>query len=72
MNRGRLKTPNCLFQNPNNSRSPKVHSATPKSHVAPRIPKTGYIQNIKGPWGHEGNQCLRFIVKPLLISKKGR
>src|SRR5215470_14497782 len=44
------RIPNFLFQNPANKRAPNPHSATPKNQVAPRTPKTGYIQAIRGPW----------------------
>src|SRR5258708_2750423 len=44
------RIPNFLFQNPRNNNRPKAHSATPRKKHAPRTPKTGYIQNIRGPW----------------------
>jgi hypothetical protein len=28
----------------------QLHSTTSKEYVAPRMPKTGYIQEIRGPW----------------------
>src|SRR6266849_2780373 len=43
------RIPNFLFQNPAKSSAPKNHSATPKNQQAPRMPKTGYIQEIRGP-----------------------
>src|SRR5580658_3074996 len=43
------KIPSCLFQNPSNNSRPKVHSAAPKNHVAPRMPKTKYIQDLVRP-----------------------
>src|SRR5882672_11584583 len=43
------RTPAFLFQNPQNRRAPNNHSETPRNQVAPRMPKTGYIQKIRGP-----------------------
>src|ERR1700752_2322794 len=43
------RIPSFLFQNPKNKRAQISHSATPKNHVAPRMPRTGYIQEIRGP-----------------------
>src|SRR5262249_21804392 len=44
------RMPHFLVQNPANKSAPNPHSATPKNQVAPRTPKTGYIQEIRGPW----------------------
>ena len=35
---------NFLFQNPKNKSVPNNHSEHPKNQLAPRMPKTGYIQ----------------------------
>src|SRR6202023_2822549 len=43
------RIPNFLFQNPKNKSAPINHSETPKNQLAPRMPKTGYIQEIRGP-----------------------
>src|SRR6266851_6691166 len=43
------RTPAFLFQNPQNRNAPNNHSETPRNQVAPRMPKTGYIQKISGP-----------------------
>src|SRR5262245_24943882 len=43
------RIPSFLFQNPANNRAQNPHSATPKNQVAPRTPKSGYIQEIRGP-----------------------
>jgi len=43
------RIPNFLFQNPKNKSVPNVHSETPKNQVAPRTPRTGYNQKIRGP-----------------------
>jgi len=40
---------NFLFQKPRNNSPANSHSDTPRKYVAPRIPKTGYIQKIRGP-----------------------
>ena len=42
------RIPNFLFQNPASKRAPNDHSETPKNRLAPRMPKTGYIQEISG------------------------
>src|SRR5262247_1797697 len=44
------RMPNFLFQNPANKSAPNSHSDTPKNQLAPRMPNTGYIQKIRGPW----------------------
>src|SRR5215471_16215997 len=44
------RMPHVLFQNPANKSALNPHSATPNNRVAPRTPKTGYIQEIRGPW----------------------
>ena len=41
--------PSFLFQNPANNSAQNTHSETPKNQLAPRMPKTGYIQKISGP-----------------------
>src|SRR5258706_5628540 len=43
------RIPSFLFQNPANKSAPNSHCETPKKNVAPRTPKTGYIQKIMGP-----------------------
>src|SRR6266436_394048 len=43
------RMPNFLFQNPRNRSAQISHSETPKNQLAPRMPKTGYIQKIRGP-----------------------
>src|SRR4029453_10522859 len=43
------RMPSFLFQNPANNSAPNNHSETPKNQLAPRMPKTGYIQKISGP-----------------------
>src|SRR6201987_2972235 len=44
------RIPNFLFQNPESKSAPNDHSETPKNRPAPRMPKTGYNQEIRGPW----------------------
>src|SRR4029077_4999750 len=52
------RIPSFLFQNPASKRVPNDHSATPKNRPAPRMPKTGYSQEIKGPCVIRGiNPC---------------
>jgi len=52
------RIPNFLFQNPENNSAPNNHSETPKKRPAPRMPKTGYIQEISGPCSIRGiNAC---------------
>src|ERR1700736_6365199 len=43
------RIPNFLFQNPKNKSAPNNHSEIPKNQLAPWMPKTGYIQEIRGP-----------------------
>src|SRR5260370_4263844 len=43
------RMPNFLFQNPRNRSAQISHSDTPENQLAPRIPRTGYIQKIRGP-----------------------
>src|SRR6478672_7971938 len=43
------RIPNFLFQNPRNRSAAISHSETPKNQLAPRLPKTGYIQKMRGP-----------------------
>jgi hypothetical protein len=43
------RIPNFLFQNPKNKSVPNNHYEHPKNQLAPRMPKTGYIQKIRGP-----------------------
>ena len=43
------RIPNFLFQNPKNKSALNNYSETPKNQLAPRMPKTGYIQEIRGP-----------------------
>src|SRR6516164_7076239 len=43
------RIPNFLFQKPNNKSAPNNHSEAPKNQLAPWMPKTGYIQEIRGP-----------------------
>jgi hypothetical protein len=38
-----------LFQNPRNKRQANNHSDTPRNHLPPRMPNTGYIQKMSGP-----------------------
>src|SRR4029077_3072671 len=40
---------NCLFQNPASSSAPNSHSENPRKYVAPRTPKRGYNQKMRGP-----------------------
>jgi hypothetical protein len=64
------KIPSRLFQNPNNSSAPKVHSETPRNQLAPRTPNTGYSQKISGPLlMNEWDQDLRLISESLLVPK---
>jgi hypothetical protein len=42
--------PSFLFQNPRNKSRPNNHSDTPRNLVAPRMPRRGYSQKIRGPW----------------------
>jgi uncharacterized protein len=44
------RAPSVLFQNPSTSNAAMSHSETPRNQLAPRIPNTGYIQEISGPW----------------------
>jgi hypothetical protein len=64
------RIPNLLYQNSKNKSAPNNHSDTPKNQLAPRMPKTGYNQEIRGPLLIKGDQCLRLIVKPFLIPKE--
>jgi len=43
------RMPSLLFQNPRNRSAPNSHSDTPRNQLAPRMPKTGYIQKMSGP-----------------------
>src|SRR5437879_1927692 len=43
------RIPAFLFQNPQNKSAANNHSEAPRNQLAPRIPKTGYIQKISGP-----------------------
>src|SRR5260370_28390464 len=43
------RTPSRLFQKPKNSSAPNNHSDTPRNQLAPRTPKTGYIQEMSRP-----------------------
>src|SRR5262249_48041286 len=50
MNEPRVpRIPNFLFQNPRNKSAAISHSETPKNQLAPRTPKAGYIQKMRGP-----------------------
>jgi hypothetical protein len=42
-------TPSFLFQNPRNRRVPNTYSDTPRNQLAPRMPKIGYNQKMRGP-----------------------
>src|SRR2546426_9454304 len=48
------RMPSRLSQKPANRSAPNVHSATPKNQLAPRMPNTGYIQQISGPFCMSG------------------
>src|SRR6266481_3102293 len=55
------RIPNFLFQNPKNKSAPNNHSETPKNQLAPWMPKTGYIQEIRGPLLMKGiNPCASY------------
>src|ERR1700733_8728361 len=41
--------PTCLFQNPHNRSRQNSHSVTPKNQLPPRMPKSGYSQEMSGP-----------------------
>src|SRR5437762_12781010 len=43
------RIPAFLFQKPQNKSAANSHSEPPRNQLAPRIPKTGYIQKISGP-----------------------
>src|SRR5207237_8157662 len=43
------RIPSRLYQNPRNKSTADDHSDTPRNQVAPRMPNTGYIQEISGP-----------------------
>ena len=51
------RIPSLLFQNPTNKSVANSHSATPRNQVAPRTPKTWYIQESGGPWPMYGGKA---------------
>src|SRR5258707_4134686 len=54
------RTPNSLFQKPKSKSAPNSHSDTPRNQLEPWTPKTGYIQEISGPFlKKESNLALR-------------
>ena len=64
------RIPNFLFQNPKNKSAPNNHSETPKNQLASWMPKTGYIQEIRGPLLIKGINVCASYVEPFLVSKK--
>jgi hypothetical protein len=58
------RIPNFLFQNPKNRSAPNNHSETPRNQLAPRRPKTGYIQEIRGPLLIKGINVCTVAIKP--------
>src|SRR5256885_701821 len=46
------RTPALLFQKPQNKSAANNHSEAPRNQLAPRTPRTGYIQKISGPLHH--------------------
>ena len=55
------RIPNFLFQNPKNKSAPNNYSETPRNQLAPWMPKTGYIQEIRGPLLMKGiNVCASY------------
>src|SRR6266436_4968870 len=50
--------PSVLFQKPMKMSAPNNHSETPRNQLAPRMPNTGYIQEMSGPLLMKGiNVC---------------
>jgi hypothetical protein len=52
------RKPRRLFQNPATNKTQISHSEIPRNRDAPRNPKAGYSQKIKGPWLIKGTISL--------------
>jgi hypothetical protein len=63
------RIPSFLFQNPESKSALNNHSDTHKKRLAPRMPKTGYIQGDKRAVADVWDQTLCVIVKPFPYPK---